>query len=43
MATAAVSVSKAEVPEEPRLSADYKKTRPAGLFSFAIGQVSDSA
>lgn len=30
-------------PEVPRLSAEYKKTRPAGLFSFAIGQVSDSA
>jgi MFS family permease len=43
MATAAVSVPQAEVPDEPRLSAAYKKTRPAGLFSFAIGQVSDSA
>ena len=30
-------------PEVPRLSAEYKKTRPAGLFSFAIGQVRDSA
>jgi MFS family permease len=28
---------------QPRLSDAYKKTRPMGLFAFAIGQVSDSA
>jgi MFS family permease len=33
----------AEVSAPPRLSAEYKKTRPAGLIAFAIGQVSDSA
>ncbi len=43
MAAAVEPLGSPVVPEVPRLSSDYKKTRPAGLFAFAIGQVSDSA
>lgn len=43
MAVAVEPLGTPVVSETPRLSAEYKKTRPAGLFSFAIGQVSDSA
>jgi MFS family permease len=34
--------SVAVIQEQPRLSAEYKKTRPGAMLAFAFGQVSDS-